>query len=644
MRAACRVLTVAAIVSAGAAPAAARPAGALESHNVVVQSVGTFDERYPPPPHARVRIEKAVRVPMRDGVRLSTDLYFPADAAPPFPVIAIRLPYDKNTFRNYRQPGSDAHFFAGHGYAVAIQDMRGRFESEGTYTYFSGDREGQDGYDFVEWLSKRRWSNGKVGTYGCSYLGENQVVLAAERHPRHVAAIPQGCGSAYNGTFRPIMGMDGGVPELATIVSWMIGQGDQLFARPPASLSDRDFNLLAERFQTRLKHPDVDLREAFKVLPVVDVFKRIGHGIPTDYEKYVAHVPLDKAYHQLSAVSDRDRFDVPALHVNSWYDGGADETMRSFNLLRTNAVSPRGRDHQYVIMSPTNHCDSDRVKAPVIVGQRNMGDATLPYFRIYLDWFDHWVKGVPNDVPKRPRVQYYLMGANEWRGAQQWPLPETRYVKYFLRGGGKANTRNGDGALSPEAPATAEAADRFRYDPMNPVPSVGGPICCTTAEAAPSGAFDQSNVELRDDILVYTSAPLKQGLTVVGPMSAVLYVSSSAPDTDFTVKLVDVLPEGRAFNVQESILRARYRDGFAKPRLIKPGEVYKLDINLHATANRFLPGHRVRVEVSSSNFPRFARNLNTGGPSHLETEPVIAENTLHHSAAHPSHLVLPVIE
>lgn len=620
------------------------PAAGVLSGNTVIQSVGTFDKRFPAPKVKRIRIEKSVRVPMRDGTRLSTDFYFPEGEAGPFPVIAIRLPYDKNTFQRYREPGSVAHFFAGQGYVVAIQDMRGRFESEGEYTYFSENREGEDGYDFVEWLSKQSWSTGKVGTYGCSYLGENQIVLAAEGHPNHLAAIPQAAGGAYGGTGRPIMGVDGGVPELATIIGWMIEAGDQLFARPPSTLTDAEFNMLAERFHTRLDRPSVDLQKALAVLPVADALKKSGHYIPTEYERYVSHVPQDAHYSKLSYVTDQDRFDVPTLHVNSWYDGAVDETLRLFNLFQTNARTSRGRDHQYVLISPTAHCRSEHPATPVIVGQRRMDNAHLRYFEIYLDWFDHWLKNEDNKVLDMPHVQYYLMGSGEWRQADRWPVPGTEFVNYYLRGGGRANSRSGDGALSIEEPAASEPPDAYRYDPRDPVPSVGGPICCVSDAAAPAGAYDQSKVELRSDVLVYSTKPLKQGVEVTGPLKAVLFVSSSAPDTDFTVKLVDVGPDGRAYNVQEAILRARYRDGFPRPKMMEPNTVYRLEINLHSTANYFRPGHRIRVEVSSSNFPRFARNLNTGGASHLEVIPVAATNTVYHSREYPSHIVLPIVQ
>jgi putative CocE/NonD family hydrolase len=241
-----------------------------------------------------------------------------------------------------------------------------------------------------------------------------------------------------------------------------------------------------------------------------------------------------------------------------------------------------------------------------------------------------------------PKVQYYLMGANEWRGAPTWPVPGAELTSYYLHSGGAANSRYGDGSLDTSPPAD-EPGDRYTYDPASPVPSVGGPICCISSDAAPAGSYDQAELEMREDVLVYTSAPLEHGIEVTGPMEAVLWVSSSARDTDFTAKLVDVTPDGHAYNIQEGILRARYREGFDKKVLMEPDGVYEVRISLHATANFFAPGHRIRLEVTSSNFPRFERNLNTGGNNYDEVGWVAADNTIHHERRHPSHLVLPIV-
>ena len=277
-----------------------------------------------------------------------------------------------------------------------------------------------------------------------------------------------------------------------------------------------------------------------------------------------------------------------------------------------------------------------------IVGERDLGDARKEFWRIYVDWFDHWLRGTDNGITEMPHVQYYLMGKNEWRNAQEWPLPETRFTDYYLHSDGQANSRFGTGRLSAEPPEH-ESLDNYVYDPATPVPSLGGPVCCTGTPDAAAGAFDQREVEMRHDVLVYSTPPLEEGVEVTGPIEAVLYVSSSAKDTDFTAKLVDVYPDGTAYNVQEGILRARYREGLDRKVWMQPGEVYELRLDVHATSNYFGPGHRIRLQVSSSNFPRFDRNLNTGGNNYDETEWQIAQNTVHHSERYPSRIVLPVI-
>jgi len=608
---------------------------------VEIQAVGEFPRR-PDPIYPEIRLEKTVLVAMRDGARLSTDIYSPVGAEGPLPVVLVRLPYNKNRYRGYGSPGSDAHFFAGHGYHVLVQDMRGRFESEGEYLVSAADRE--DGYDTVEWISRQPWSNGKVGTYGCSYLGENQIQLSATRHPNHAAAIPLAAGGGYRGTGRQFITLDGGIPELATGLGWFWRVGSKHHLQRPASMSDEEFRNDAAMFEPWPHMPDVDFKQAFWLLPSADILEMLG-GPTSDYKDFYSHGPADPYWDDLNYVDDEDRFNVPALHVNSWYDGGVNETLILFNLFSENATGEVGRENQFAIISPTAHCESENLDnwEDAVIGSMPVGDISKDYFRIYLDWFDHWLKGMDNNVTDMPRLQYYAMGAKEWRNAQGWPLDNTEFRSYYLHSGGQANTRSGDGVLSMETPATDEPADQYQYDPGSPVPTLGGAICCISEDAAPAGAYDQTEVETRADVLVYTSEKLERDLAVTGPITATLYVSSSARDTDFTAKLADVHPDGTTYNIQDSILRARYREGFDKQVFMEPGEVYKLEIRLHATSNVFNKGHRIRLQVSSSNFPRFVRNLNTGGNNYDETEWVVAENSIHHSSKYPSRLVLPVV-
>ena len=608
---------------------------ALMSANSVLQPAGLPDKTrfFIQPPLAEhhqktlIRLEKSVRIAMADGVKLSTDFYFPDGVKGPFPTILMRTPYNKKVFR---KSGSIAHYFAAQGYAVAVQDVRGKYESEGDYRISAADPE--DGYAVLSWIAKQPWSSGKIGTYGCSYLGENQIQLAAQRHPNHSAAIAQAAGGAYGGTHRQFMYREGGVPELANSLGWFWGAGSKLRSQLPASLSDHDFSIMAEWFEFEAAKPKLDLEQAVWFLPVIDALKKQGNPLPTDYVDYLSSPPASPYWDSLNYVHDGDRFNVPTLHINSWYDGSANETLHLFNLLRSNSDSKKAADNQFVIMSPTGHCGSEQAGQSFVAGQRPMGDASLPYLQIYSQWFDHWLKNKTSNILTRPKVQYYLMGKNEWRSANSWPIPTIDYQRFYLHSAGHANSRNGDGRLS-TVPPQQQPADHYIYDPSNPVPSVN----------VTGGAFDQSEVEGRKDVLVYTTEPLQQGLEVVGPLALVLFVSSSAKDTDFTAKLIDVHPDGRAYNLQQAILRARYREGFDQPVWMQAGEVYPLTLSLHATANYFQPGHRIRLEISSSNFPRYVRNLNTGGNNYDETSGVITTNSIHHNSAWPSHLILPLV-
>lgn len=583
-----------------------------------------------------VSLDPTHMVPMRDGVRLATDFFFPVGAEEPLPVIQIRTPYSKMP---HRRETSAARWFASHGFAVAVQDMRGRFQSEGEYFVSRDDR--RDGYDMVSWLAEQPWSNGRIGTYGCSYLGENQMQLAATRNPGHAAALPQAAG----GSLRYFGVVFGGVTELAASLGWFRGAGTKVFYRIPPG-TPRDVMLqVEEMIDPAPDAGELDFQAAWRTLPYIDMLKASG-APPTDFEAFVSHEPGDPWWDHIGYVHDGDRFDVPALHVNSWYDLGVGETLKLFNLLSDNAESDRGRNNQFAIISPTDHCTSEIATSRTVVGERDLGDARLDYWNIYLRWFNHWLRGAGTegaDFAGMPHLQYYLMGANEWRTAESWPVEGTELRPMYLHSDGSANTRNGDGRLSWEAPTTDQPADVFVYDPDNPVPTIGGPVCCTGTADAPAGGFDQSSVEDRDDVLVYTSEPLTEALEVTGPIELVLHVSSDARDTDFAAKLVDVQPDGTPVNVQEGIQRARYREGYGRKVWMEEGAVYEIRIDLQATANLFLPGHRIRLEVTSSSFPRWERNLNTGGNNYDETEWVVARNTVHHSPGRLSRVLLPIV-
>lgn len=577
-----------------------------------------------PAPKYEVRVQKSVRAAMRDGVLLSTDLYFPVTPNPKerFPVILMRTPYGKSRDGSV----SEAKRFAAQGYVVAVQDVRGKFESGGTYTVSMADP--NDGADTIAWLAQQEWSTGKVGTTGCSYSGENQVEMAARRQPDHLAMIPQAAtgGMQYFGARR------GGAFELAASANWFLNFGLKERPRPAAG---------AGSAPAEFTPPKVDWPALWRSLPLKGMLARAGVS-PTDWDDFLTHPEGDPWWKTLGYVNDSERFNVPALLVDSWYDYGAGDVFRLAELLQKNSETPRARDNQFLLIAPTLHCAYETAALNTIVGDRNVGDARYDYFGLYLAWFDHWLKGASNGVEKMPKVQLYVMGKNQWRGENEWPLARTQLTQFYLSSGSRANSRFGDGVLSADRPAE-EPPDHFAYDPRSPVPSAGGPDWGSELDGLKSGAVDQSDVEMRHDVLVYTSNPLEKGMEVTGPIEVILYVSSDAPDTDFTAKLVDVYPEGTAYNIQEGIQRARYREGFEKPGMMKSGEVYELHINLNATSNYFGPGHRIRLEISSSNFPRFDRNLNTGGRNYDEVAWRVAQNTVYHSGSRVSYILLPVI-
>ncbi|MGA9798767.1 MAG: CocE/NonD family hydrolase [Terriglobales bacterium] len=548
-----------------------------------------------PAPRYSVRVERDRMVPMRDGVRLATDLYFPVGVDGKLPVILILTPYNKLAVEDV------ARMWAGQGYIAAVEDLRGKFASEGTFTFSLNDP--NDGADSVIWAASQPWSTGKVGTYGCSYLGGDQIELSKLQVPQHTAMIPQAAGGAYR--FGNLT--EGGALNLDIIAGWMRQNGSKL----PHSGQD----------------PQPLDPARLSVLPVVDVLK--GTGPPTDFEDWASHDLDDPWWDRLGYVDSRHHFNVPAIHLSSWNDREVSGTLHFFELYRKNSTTATARDNQYLIISPMEHCQSEKATQHTVVLGRDMGDARFDYYELYLRWFDHWLKGINNGVTDMPKVRVYVMGANRWRTADEWPLPGTRFTKYFFHSGGSANTGSGDGVLSTREPGR-EKPDRFIYDPMNPVPMSQNRV-------------DEVEILKRPDVLVYTTPALEKPVEVTGPLQAVLSVSSSARDTDFIVRLLDVAADGKAFPLARAVLRARYREGFNQKVWMSPGKTYRLAIDLHGTGNQFAAGHRIRVEVSSSAFPTYARNLNTGGDNNRDTKSVVAETQIHHSAGQTSYVLLPII-
>ncbi len=595
-------------------------------------------------------VDRNVFIAVRDGTRLATDLYLPARKDSRVPVILLRTPYGKDDWHDhYRSdPESILGFFLEHGYALAIQDIRGRFHSEGSYTVAAHDAE--DGYDTIDWLSKQDWSNGSVGTYGCSYEGNVQIYLAQTRHPALKAMIPQASGGgvgSLGGHYRDFSTRVGGAVEWVGSVGWFALYGEKHMPRLSADLPHDQYNANAALGTWVREAPAIDFRKAWYHLPMKEALS--AQGLPvTDFEDHVSRPPADPYWKALPHMTEDYVSDVPALFVNSWYDFGTDMTLVEFNHFRRHSASRTARENQFVILSPHTHCAFSRGAAgQTIVGERDVGDTRFDYRQAYLTWFDAWLKAdrsARRAVEEWPAVRYYAMGRNRWETADAWPVASATGQAFYLASDGRANSLHGNGRLlHAPPPASGAPLDEFTYDPANPVPSLGGPLCCTGTPEPVAGAMDQRSVEAREDVLVYTSDALRHEVDVTGDVKLVLHVSSDVVDTDFTAKLLDVYPDGRAFNIVEGILRARYRDGMEREAWMQPGEVYELVIPLGPTSNVFLPGHRIRLEVSGSNFPRFDRNLNVGGNNAEQVTWAVAHSKVHHTPELPSRLILPVV-
>ena len=590
-------------------------------------------------------IDEKVMMPMRDGIRLSTNIYRPK-TNDKVPVIFSRTPYNFNSWGDGKERTralQSALQMVEKGYAYVVQNERGRYFSEGEWDILGVPL--TDGYDAFTWLSNQTWSNGKIGTIGCSSTAEWQMAVASLDHPAHAAMVPQGFGAGVGRVgqyFEQGNWYRGGVEQLL-FASWLYGvEQDKFKPRIPAGASQEDLIRISRFYDLAPENPPVNWAEAFQHLPLKDLLKNVS-GKKEIFDKMIVRKPNDEDWYKGGLYHDDMGFGVPSFWFVSWYDVATSPNLELFNHVRNNAESKSVRENQYLVISPTLHCGFKRAKENTIVGELSVGDARLNYDEQISLWFDHFLKGEKNNFENKiPRVQYYTMGINKWQQSETWPPKGVTYQTYFLGSKGNAQTMYGNGTLSLSKNSKPEGKDSFVYDPMNPVKSYGGGVCCT-GNAVQGGSFDQRIMETRADILVYTSQPLEQGIEVSGFIEAHLYVSSDVKDTDFTVKIIDVYPDGRAYNLDETIQRARYRDGYDKEVFMDKGKVYKVSLSPMSTSNYFKKGHRIRIEVSSSNFPRFARNLNTGGNNYDEKIGVIATNNIHYSENYPSQIRIPVI-
>jgi len=598
-------------------------------------------------------IDRKVMVQMRDGVRMAADVYRPKNAAGKVPIVFVRTPYNFNYWdvRNGAPRDMTAELDAvKRGYAFVEMNERGHFFSEGNYDILGPPL--TDGVDAIKWMSSQPWANGKVGLIGCSSTAEWQMAVAAQAPPGLSAIIPQGFGAGV-GRVAPYYEQGnwyrGGAVQML-FIAWLSGEQNQ--ARPmfPPGTSQEELVRASKSFDLAQQSPPVDWSEALRHLPEQDIIKAVDgpRGIFADSMPGIAtggamikRAPNDPAWYRGGLFHDDMRINVPGLWFMSWYDVSVGPNLATYNYVRRTA-SPEVANQQYAVIAPTLHCSYKRATEHTVVGERDVGDARLDYDALTWGWFDLFLKGDNNHLlDTLPKVRYYTMGMNKWQTSDTWPPRGAQPQTYFLSSGGKANTLDGDGRLTTSAPAS-DKPDGFAYDPMGPVPSYGGNVCCT-GNAVSGGAFDQRKMEARPDILVYTSDPLKEGMEVSGPIELTLYVGSDRKDTDFTVKLLDVYPDGRAYNLDETIQRARYRDGYAKQVWMEPGKTYKIAFQPMTTSNYFDAGHRIRIEISSSNFPRFDRNMNTGGKNYDETQGFVAHNLVHHSTQYPSQLKITVV-
>lgn len=572
-------------------------------------------------------VAKQTDVPatMRDGTILRADVYRPK-LKDPVPVILMRTQYGKDTAQVQPSRFRTPQWFASHCYLVVIQDVRGQGASDGVFTEFGND--GSDGYDTVEWAAGLPGSTGKVGMYGSSYVGATQWLAATTTPPHLTTIVPSNTASDYYDDWT----YEGGEFRLGFVLPWAIGTIATTAAenRGDAAAVDQLHTAATERARWLNYLPYKDLPPMQPGNPAVApwYFDWIRHSTRDDYWK---------------RWSIRDRYQnvkVPVLHFEGWYDAFLRGGLENFAGMTAGGGSPDARRYQRIVVGPWDHLAWGRESSSPSPLLKNLGPgANSPVNELQLAWFDHFLKGVDNGAAtESPRVDYFLMGANRWKNAPAWPLPQTEWTVYHLGGPGARH----NGTLLRDSASPGDAPDTYLYDPANPVPSAGGHSCCA-ADTAPEGRYDQRAVEQRPDVLTYTSAPLNTDTEITGPISVDLWASSSAPDTDFTAKLVAVQPNGTAVNLNNGIVRTSMAQSLSERRPIPMGQPHKYRIDVWPVSYQFRTGERIRLEISSSDFPQYAPNPNTGTPFGQDAALHTATQTILHDPAHPSTLTLPVI-
>ncbi len=567
-----------------------------------------------------------VAVPMRDGTILRADVYRPAGPGK-WPVLLSRIPYGKHNPR-YRTLHLDLVRAAARGYVMVGQDVRGRHASDGEWYPFRFD--GQDGYDTVEWCASQPWSDGSVGMFGMSYHGASQWLAAVEAPPSLKAIAPGLTSADLYDSWTYL----GGVFGLWWTGHWSAGFVlDNLTDAPPE---------LADAIAETRKWAREPMALS-NYLPVRDMpaLKKVADY----YYDWMDHPTYDDYWKKIGAWDRLSNVKVPVLSIGGYYDSFIRGTVRSYGWLRENGSNEAVRDQQHIVLGPWIHSHL----LPPNSGQRYFGGGAsgpgIDYQGMVLAWYDHWLKGEDNELDTDPRAYYFTMGDNKWQEAESWP-PESRDTSFFLRSAGRANSRHGDGSLSLDPPREQEAADSYLHNPLNPVPTVGGPYVRGIPGFVEAGSIEQTSAEVREDVLVYTSAPVERRLEVTGQVKLVLWAASSARDTDWAATVSVVEPGGKSYNFCEGILRSSYRESLEAPSPTEQGQVYEYTMDLGPTSIAFQPGQAIRLRIASSNFPAFARNLGTGSDAYraAAADAVTALQTVLHDAAHPSRLVLPIVE
>ncbi|WP_458690089.1 CocE/NonD family hydrolase [Nocardia tengchongensis] len=576
-------------------------------------------------------VDKQENVPatMRDGVALKADVYRPktGDAVP---VVLMRTQYGKAAAQIQPYRYQTPEWFASHCYLVVVQDIRGQGESAGVFSEFGNDI--TDGYDSVEWAAALPGTNGKVGMYGSSYVGATQWLAAISTPPHLTTIVPANTASDYYDGWN----YEGGAFRLGFVEPWAmetigasaaVNRGDSGTAKQLAA-DGMDYTRWLG-FRPYQQFPPLHPGD-----PVV---------APWFYD-WVSHSTRDDYWKQWSIRDRYAKVTVPVLNFEGWYDAFLAGGVENFAGMVAGGGSPEARAGQRLVLGPWDHLGWGRagsgITTPMLAAAGAAGDS--PINELMRAWFDHFLKGKDNKVSGQPVVDYFLMGANRWKSASAWPLPDTRWTTYYLSGKGGTTALGRAGALSTEAPKDPQEPDRYLYDPLNPVPSAGGHSCCG-ASSGPQGPVDQFVVEQRSDVLTYTTPPMSSDTEITGPVRMTLWAASSAPDTDFTAKLVAVAPDGSTMNLNNGIIRAAFRDSLEHPSPIVPGQPYRYSIDIWPTSYLVKAGYKIRVEVSSSDFPQFAPNPNTGDPFGQNSNTQIAAQTIYHDAEHPSALVLPII-